>query len=214
MAKASLLAELSDKARSVRNALKEELKDTKKTLADAVADVEPALMVAREQFTDLRDKVAQKLPSTATAIPQELRGTLESILGGPSGDHICEYLALPFVHGQALQPEIRRLQSAFDTCPEELALRVALQELHALEAEQAALGSELLQQPSESGGVGSSASISEASASAVDAVAKLLQGEEQRDAAVHAASFEVKRRAEAGRQSFMERVETGIPRDQ
>ena len=128
--------------------------------------------------------------------------------------HICEYLALPFVHGQALQPEIRRLQSAFDTCPEELALRVALQELHALEAEQAALGSELLQQPSESGGVGSSASISEASASAVDAVAKLLQGEEQRDAAVHAASFEVKRRAEAGRQSFMERVETGIPRDQ
>ena len=206
----------SEHARSVREAVREEVSATRQQLQreaaaarETLREYEPKVREVRESVSSVRETVREKAPETFRAL-----GTMLNAGEGQSAESVCEYLALPFIHGAALQPEIKRLHAALDVCPEEAVLRSAHEQLRALKQALDAHGPLLL--PAGDGGAGgggdcgSSSSIAEASATAVHAVAGLVQREAGHNAACELEARAAAERAAEGREEFVRRVKQGI----
>ena len=208
---------LKDEYEDTRRGVRVTLAEVKEELRQTVGGLEPALLSVREATHDVLSSapmlgpVWEKAPRPPSA--EELRKRLEKAIGGGSdgAEKICEFLALPFIHSPALQPEIRKLQAALDHCPEEAVLRAAYEQLKALEAELTAHGPLI---PSSASGSASdvitSENLAEVSANAVQRVAKMVQREGAHDAEVATAAEAAAARAAAGREEFIRRVDAGL----
>lgn len=62
----------------------------------------------------------------------------------PGLSEVCDLYAAPFVHGPAVEPEIRRLQGTFDEAPELAQLKEATEQLAQLEGEMGFLHNDLV----------------------------------------------------------------------
>ena len=116
--------------------------------------------------------------------------------GGPAS--VCDAFAMPFVHGEALHPEIRKLLTAMDHCPEEAVLHGAHEELKQLDHELAPVG------PLQSLADGST---TDAVASALAAVGGLLHREASHDEARTAEESAATERGLASRADFLRNLE-------
>ena len=223
-------AVLKDEYEDTRRGIRETFSEVKEELRQTVGGLEPALLSVREAMASnasapILAPVWEKAPRPPSA--DELRKRTHELVGKVMGggqetngaEHLCEFLALPFVHGPALQPEIRKLQSALDHCPAEASLRTSLETLRALEAQLDAHGPLLPSSasPSQEGGESgasrdatTSSSIAEVSANAVQRVTRLLQRECLHDAKIAAAADAAAVRASAGRAEFVKRVDAGL----
>ena len=146
----------SEHARSVREAVREEVSATRQQLQreaaaarETLREYEPKVREVRESVSSVRETVREKAPETFRAL-----GTMLNAGEGQSAESVCEYLALPFIHGAALQPEIKRLHAALDVCPEEAVLRSAHEQLRALKQALDAHGPLLLPAGDESAAAG------------------------------------------------------------
>jgi hypothetical protein len=209
---------LKDEYEDTRRGVRVTLAEVKEELRQTVGGLEPALLSVREATQDVLSSapmlgpVWEKAPRPPSA--EELRKRLNKAMGGSSdgAEKVCEFLALPFIHSPALQPEIRKLQAALDHCPEEAVLRAAYEQLKALEAELTAHGP-LLPSSSQSGSASNvitSENLAEVSANAMQRVAKLVQRESANDAEVAQAAEAAAARAAAGREEFIRRVDAGL----
>ena len=207
----------SEHARSVRAAVGEEVAETRQTLRETLRDYEP---VVRETLREYEPKVRESVSNVRNTVrenaPKTVRrafGTMLSAGEGQSAESVCDYLALPFIHSAALQPEIKRLYAALDVCPEEAMLRTAHEQLRALEEALDAHGPLLLPAADGVAGAadcGSSASIAEASATAVHAVSGLVQREAGHNATCELEARAAAERAAEGREEFVRRVKSGL----
>ena len=157
----------------------------------------------RDEVATARRIVRENLNEASLGV-QEVRGKLQHTFGVGAGSvaSVCDLCALPFVHGPALQPEIRKLE-ALDRCPEEGSLRTAREELKQLDHELQLVSSAPVG-PLQPLADGSSVA---AGSSAVAAVAALLRREASHDEARVAEERVAMERAHALRAEFVQRLD-------
>lgn len=177
---------LADDAEALANSLG--FSNTARAVRDEVAT---ARRIVRENLTD----ASLGLQEAGTRLQHSLGvgGTVSSAAS------VCDMCALPFVHGPALQPEIRRMQMELDRCPEEAMLHMARDELkrldHVLQLVTTAPISPLQEL------VGATADC--AASGAVSAVAELLRREASHETERAKAQATATLRAHSGREAFL-----------
>ena len=123
-------------------------------------------------------------------------------LGVSAGSEaICNFCAVPFAHGQALAPEIRRLEAAFDRNPDKTRLHQAHERLRHLDLEMPSASAALagITEPMLPASLGTSARV---------AVEARLAREPEHVAARERELEAVRARADAGRPAFLESLES------
>ena len=106
---------------SVATAAARALADVRTLSREALASAEEAGIHRARELAELAED----------AVGDEGRHLVRRAFGvSSSSDPLIQFCAAPFVHGPALNPEIRRLESTLDRFPEEGQLRQAHERLH------------------------------------------------------------------------------------
>lgn len=186
---------------SAAAAVREEMSTAHRILNANLSDVQEASTKLRQNInlSDVQE-VGSKLRSNLEEVSSKLQQTLG--VGGSSAASICSAVAVPFVHGPVLQPEIRRMQMALDYAPEQAVLHQALETLKQVDTEMD------LVLTSADGPLQALAdeSAAAASTSAVAGVAALLALETSNDSARPEEEREAMAQAIAGREEFLRTV--------
>ena len=135
---------------------------------------------------------------TAAASDERVRRVLGVSEEVVMGTRVCDLCALPFIHGPALAPEIRKLQAAMDSCPNEGMLQAAHADLQRLDA---AFNASALAADTNS-------SMKDACAAAALAVAETVRREATLDMRRAAEEGSAAECAQQTRDSFLRQVES------
>lgn len=187
---------------SLAKAVREEVITARQILRANLSEASIGLQEAGSKLQQNLDVAGSKLGSVLEqnlGVPLPIPTLASS--NGPSS--VCDACALPFQHGGAIQPEIRKLQNALDACPEEAELRGARERLWQLDHELQLVNSA----PINPLQVLSDGSMQTATASAVAAVATMLTRETNHDKERVAEEHEATERAAVAREEFVRRIE-------